>query len=50
MGDYDYSGGNRKSKKDKKAKSRYNKYKKGGKYRATKIKGWKQKKLVIHKQ
>ena len=39
MGDYDYSGGQRKSKMDRKAKARYNKYKKGGKYRSTNIKG-----------
>ena len=39
MGDYDYHEGKRKSKRDKKAKGRYNKYKRGGKYRATKIKG-----------
>ena len=43
MSDYDYSTGNRKSKRDKKAKAKYNKYKKGGKYRATEIKAWKQK-------
>jgi len=36
---YDYFGGQRKSKRDKKAKARYNKYKKGGHFRATKIKG-----------
>mgnify|MGYP001592470736 CR=1 FL=1 len=39
MGDYDFSGGSRKSKSDKKAKARYNKYKKGGHYRSTTIKG-----------
>lgn len=36
--DYD-SGGSRKSKNDKKAKMRYNKYKKGGKWRAEKKAG-----------
>jgi len=30
--------GKRKSKRDKRAKARYNKYKKGGKFRATEIK------------
>jgi len=39
MGDYDHCSGKRKSKKDKKAKSRYTKYKKGGHFRGTKIKG-----------
>ncbi len=39
MLNYDYSTGSRKSKKDKKAKARYNMYKKGGKYRSTDIKG-----------
>jgi len=36
---WDYSGGQRKSKRDKKAKARYNKYQKGGHYRSTNIKG-----------
>ena len=39
MSDYDYSSGSRKSKQDKKAKARYNKYKKGGHFRSTNIKG-----------
>ena len=37
MSDDPYSGGKRKSKRDKKAKSRYNKYKKGGGKRAQDI-------------
>jgi len=37
MNDYE-TPGKRKSKRDKKAKKRYNVYKKGGKYRSTKIK------------
>ena len=35
----DYDGGQRKSKSDRRAKARYNKYKKGGHFRSTKIKG-----------
>ncbi len=37
MSDYDYSGGQRKSKSDKRMKRRFRVYKKGGKYRSTKI-------------
>ena len=39
MSDYDYSTGQRKSKNDKRKKRRDRVYKKGGKYRSTKIKG-----------
>ena len=39
MSDWDYAGGKRKSKRDSKAKTRYNKYKKGGHFRSTDIKG-----------
>ncbi len=39
MGDYDYAGGKRKSRRDKKAKARYNKYQRGGHFRSTSIKG-----------
>ncbi len=37
MSDYDYSAGNRKSKRDSKLKRRFRVYKKGGKFRSTKI-------------